>query len=81
MTIDLPSMEVSCRTCSRNRYTPICLGGESYCRISGKRTCGSWLPGQPQPTEPCMDYNPSRGSFIGTILDWRRRKQEHKETK
>lgn len=80
MTTDLPSMEISCRTCSRNRYTPVCLGGGSYCRISGKRTCGIWLRGEPMPTEPCTDYNPSRGSFIGAILDWHRKKQEHKET-
>lgn len=81
MTTDLPDMEISCRTCSRNRHIPMCLGGGSYCRINGKPTYGSWLPGQPMPAEPCTDYNPSRGSFIGAILDWRRKKQEHKETK
>ena len=78
-TSDLPSMEISCRTCSRNRYIPVCLGGGPYCRIPNKPTSGSWLPRQPQPTEPCMDYNPSRSSFIAAILDWQLGRQERKE--
>lgn len=76
---EYPVMEFRCGTCSRNRYIPMCLGGHSYCRISGKQTDGTWLPSQPRPDEPCDEYNPSRGSIVGRLLDWKLKKQERKE--
>lgn len=75
---ELPFLEISCRTCSRNKSTPVCISVHTYCGISGKQTSGSWLPGQPRPDEPCDKYNPSRSSIIGTIIDWRMKRQELK---
>ena len=76
---DYPVMEISCRTCSRNKRTPVCISVHTYCGISGKKTSGSWLPGQPRPDEPCNKYTPSKSSIIGTIIDWRRKCQERKD--
>ena len=78
---DLPSLEISCGTCSRNRHVPVCLGGGSYCRFHKKSTDGIWISGQPRPDEPCLNYNPSRDSFIGVILGWLHNKQERKTSK
>lgn len=78
---DHPVMEISCGTCSRNRFIPMCLGGHSYCRIHRKQTDGSWLRGQPRPDEPCDDYNPSRRSIYGCLIDWHLKRQKDKESK
>ena len=77
---DYPVMTVNCGSCSRNRcFCDGYYGYHTYCRITGKQTDGSWLPGQPRPDEPCNDYNPSRRSIYACLIDWRRKRQEQKD--